>query len=160
MALRDRRERVAQLVAEHGEELVLLAVRGRERFEAGHLGLLTVRDIHDGAEDEGALIRVDRVEADLDGELAAVPAPGVEVAAGAHRRATGSAAYCGAEDGMSCPVSLGHQHLHASAEEFLATVAEEPLRLGVHQQDPPRCVDDHDRIRRSLDDQPKSPLGE
>src|SRR5207244_224062 len=61
------------------------AVRGRLHggTEAG-LGALAGADVHDRCEDELAFLRFNRVETDLDGDLAAVPPHAEQIPARAH----------------------------------------------------------------------------
>jgi len=94
---------------------------------------------------------LDRRQADLDGEFAAVPAMAVELQAGAH----GPQARCAvvALDVMrvSRAQPLGHQHVDRLPDQLVARVVEHPLGLGVDEHDRPRLVDDQDPIGRRVD---------
>ena len=54
---------------------------------------------------------------------------------------------------------LGHQNLNRLPEQLLARVAEQLLRLRIHQQDAALTAHDHHRIRRRLQQTPELHLG-
>src|SRR5437764_5717500 len=43
-----------------------------------------------------------------------------------------------------------NEGLHRTADQVIAAVAEQPLRLSVDERDPAVAVDSHDRVRRRL----------
>lgn len=120
--------------------------------ELGQLGLggLALADVPDGRGDEGALRGLQRAEADLHGELAAVLAQPVQVQVRAHG-ANAAVVDVAVPVGGVVPVeTLRDQHLHLTAEEFLSSVAEQGLRLGVDQLDGAAVVHDDDGVRCGL----------
>ena len=53
------------------------------------LGAASLRHVDDRSEDEQALVRLDRIESDIDGDLVTVLVDAVQLAAGAHRTHAG-----------------------------------------------------------------------
>jgi hypothetical protein len=51
---------------------------------------------------------------------------------------------------VASPITLGHQHLDRLAEQLLAGVPEEILRLGIEQQDFAEGIDHHHGVRGGL----------
>ena len=93
------------------------------------------------------LLRPQRGEADLDGELRAVGPAGVEVEVGAHRPQFEIRRRVGlAVNEVTSPEALGQQHLHRLPDEMVPAPAEQLLRLAVDQHDPPVPVDDDDAV--------------
>jgi hypothetical protein len=102
---------------------------------------LALADVRDGAEHEQAIRHFDRREADLHRELAAVPAPAVQFAPASHGPHCWVGEEAGAVRRVSVPEAVRHQHFHRLPQQLAATVAEHPLGLGVHQDDPAVAVD-------------------
>jgi len=69
-------------------QLLRLAQALLERVAIG-LGAASLRHVDDRSEDEQALVRLDRIESDIDGDLVTVLVDAVQLAAGAHRTHAG-----------------------------------------------------------------------
>ena len=92
------------------------------------------------------VLGLQRAEADLHGELAAVLAQAVELATRAHRPHPRRGEEAAAVSPACAAEPLGHQDLDLPPQQLLAGVAEERLGLGVDQDDPAGRVDDHHRV--------------
>src|SRR5207302_5474374 len=118
------------------------AVRRRlYRRAESRVRLLPGRDVHDGGEDEPALVLFDRVQTDFDGDLGAVLAETEELSPRSHRPGLGSLEESGAEPGMPLPESLRHQPFDSLPEQLFAVVSEQPLDLSIDEDDLPASVD-------------------
>ena len=115
-------------------------------------------DVDDCREHHGALLGLDRIQADLDRELAAVLLQSIQIAACAHGARHWSRVIGGAQARMPRAESLRNQHVDRLAEQFLALVAEHPFGLRVHHLDEAFTVDHHHRVRCGLDDLPEPGL--
>jgi hypothetical protein len=132
-----RDERHRRDVLHQGAELGLLALAGAD---VAH---------HAGHQQPGR--RPQRVQADLDGELAAVLALPSEFHRRAiHRPGPGIGEVPLPAPDVSGPQPLGHQQLDGLAQQFTARVAEQPFRLLIDQDDGAVLVDDHHGIGQRL----------
>src|SRR5205814_1536550 len=175
------RERSAELVREDGEELVLrtvgrLGVRARllrlrvqpgvlarQLLGLGARGPLpderpALADVADRAGDQHPLLGLERAQTDLHRELRAVSPQPVELEArphGAHPRLleVGEAVLR-----VVAAEALGDEHLHGLAEELVPAIAEQSLRLRVHQDDPSRALDHDHRVGSRLQEPAELPL--
>src|SRR5581483_12375145 len=100
------------------------------------IGPLAIGDVTDGGRDEKTVGRLEGAEGDLGGELAAVAAAGEQLEAGAHRTDLGGGGVRLTSRGVRVPDGLGEKDLDRLADEFVAVVAEQALRLAVDQTDP------------------------
>ena len=163
---------VDQLLARVAEELFGLRVRndnpagavhdehriGR-RFEQGAeflLRLPAAGDVADRAHDERVLVRVDRVQADLDGKLAAVLAPPIELGPRAHFPHARMREIARAITDMLLAVPLRQQALDRRAPQLFATVAEHVLRACVGDDDAAAAIDHHDAVGHRLEQAAKA----
>ena len=111
---------------------------------------LALGDVADRRRHEQALVGLERAEADLDRELAAVLVAAEELQARAHgagRRVAQIALHVMAV--MAAEASRD-QLGDAEADDLLALIAEQPLGLRVDERDVTVPVDDHHRVRRGL----------
>jgi hypothetical protein len=88
-----------------------------------------------------------------------VLAQAVQIDAGAHRAGPWCGEVAVAKSGVPAPVPLRHQHLDGLAQELLASIAEQPLGLGVDQHDAPGPVDDHHGVGCGLEQPAELLLG-
>ena len=117
------------------------------RHEAAlqHVGAPAFGDVADGARHQRARFRLERAEADLDGELRAVLAQAPQLDRCSGRPAPGDS------EGMGLAEALRHERVHVPADDLVAGAAEEPLRLSVDELDRSLVVRDHHRVRCGLD---------
>ncbi len=123
------------------------------------LGRAPLADVADGARDQGAVVGLERAQADLDRELRAVLAAAVQLEPGSHRphsRVREEAAPMGP---VTAALPIGHQQLDALTDELGTWVAEETLGLNVDQLDRAVGVDDHHRVRGRLEQRAKPGVG-
>ena len=97
-----------------------------------------------------------RAQADLDRELGAVLAQPEQLEPDAHRARARLTEVAGAVPGMSPAKALRDEQLDPLADQLVSCVAEEPLRLGVDQDDAAVPVDDDHRVGRGLEQVPES----
>ncbi len=150
----DAPQRGAQIVGDRvAERLQLAAGRlgGLLGLRQRPLGALALGDVADGAGDEEAVHRLQGAQADLHGELGAVPAQAEELQAGAHEAHLGVGEVAGAVTRVPAAEARGDEHLHRLPEQLAAAVAEEALGLGVDEHDAPLAVDDHHRVGGRLE---------
>src|SRR3984957_16993030 len=119
------------------------------------LEALTLRDVDDCREHEVAAIDLQGTEPDFDGDFAAILAARKEIAAGAHRPGNGVGDKIISQGGMTASKVQRYEHFVQAAEHFFTLVAEELLRLCVHESDGPAVVDEHFGVRRGLDHVPE-----
>lgn len=100
-----------------------------------------------GRGDEQAVGGLQGTEADLDGELAPVPAQAVQLQARPHGPDLTAGRVPEPVVRVEPPETLGYQDVDGPAEQLLPRVTEQRLRLGVHQPDHTRVVHDHHRVR-------------
>ena len=115
-------------------------------------------DVADRAGDQHPLLGLERAQTDLHRELRAVSPQPVELEArphGAHPRLleVGEAVLR-----VVAAEALGDEHLHGLAEELVPAIAEQSLRLRVHQDDPSRALDDDHRVGSRLQEPAELPL--
>ena len=139
------------------------AVEGaaKELLGGGQLGQLRLAgaDVADRAGDEHALVGLQRTEADLDRELAAVLAQPVELELATHRSRDGVADIALDVVAMLPAQPLGDQLGDVLADELLAAIAEHALGLRVDELDVTMAVDDHHGVRRRLEQPAELLLG-
>ena len=87
------------------------------------------------------VLGLERRQADLDRELAAVAAQAVELQPRAHRARARIGEVAAAVPAVGAAVALGHEHLDGLADQLGAGVAEELLGLRVDEHDPPVAAD-------------------
>ncbi len=100
---------------------------------------------------EGAVLGMQRAQADFDGELAAVFAQAEEFEANAHGADMGLGEEVLAMARVLAAIALGDQHLDAMSQQFRASVAEELLGLSVDQRDLALVVDDDHGVGRGFE---------
>ena len=103
-------------------------------------------DIHDRGEHEQTLVRLDRVEADLDGDFAAVLPTPEQVPSRPHRARLRASKKVRAQPGVASVHLLGDEQLDRLAQELLAGVPEQPLDLAVHQHDLAAALHHHHAV--------------
>ena len=131
-------EAAHRLLVAHLLERCLAAVGGR------HVA-------HVGGRDRRALLVLEGRQADLDRELAAVaPLPG-QAHADTHRPRIGVRHEVGAVLVVHSTEALRHQRLQRQAHHAAFVVAEHGLGASVHANDAAARIDDHDAVRRCLD---------
>ena len=126
-----------------------------QRRPKSGLDQLSVRDVPDRRRYEHALFGLNRAEADLDRELAAVAAQTEELQPGPHRPYPRIGEEPTSMASVSTPEAVGHQCLDWHAQEVLARVLEEPLCLSVDNDDRAFAIDDDDRIWRGFEEASK-----
>ena len=119
---------------------------------------LARRDVDDRRQHHRPLVGLDRIEPDLDRELAAVLAQPEKVAPGAHRPRPGIGEERAAQVGVVAAEALRHQHLHRLAQHLGARIAEHLLGLGIDHLDAPCGADHHHCVRRRFDHAPEALL--
>ena len=112
--------------------------------------LRALADVADGAGDEDAVLGLERAQADLHRELGAIPAQAEELDARAHAAHPGIAEVARAVAGVPAAETLGDQHLDRPAEQLAPRIPEQPLGLGVHQDDLALAIDDDHGVRCGL----------
>jgi hypothetical protein len=105
-----------------------LLLRGDVANRAGHLH---------------TLLRFKRAQADLDLKFRSVFALAKEIQAGSHGTHGWFGEKAGAVSRVSTAETLGHEHFDRPAEQLLAAVAEEFLRLRIDKDDLTFFVDNH-----------------
>src|SRR4029077_12947908 len=93
--------------------------------------LLPVGNVADRAGNQHAVFCLLGTEADLQREFCTILANSVQLQAHSHGSKLWMSAVCGAVVTMLVPETLGNQHLDRLAEEFVAMVAEQFLRLRI-----------------------------
>ena len=112
--------------------------------------LFALGDIANGARHQRAAVGFQRAEADLDRELCSVFSQPEQFEPDAHPSRPRVTEEPGAVPGMRPAKALGNEELDPFPDEFVSCVAEEPLRLGVDQDDAPVLVDDDHGVRSGL----------
>jgi hypothetical protein len=121
----------------------------RDEVVLDHLGAASIAEIGDNAEDQDSIARGHRIEADLDGELAAVLAsPGDQAVLGCAWR--GMPRELVAVPGVPGTQIFRHQDFDFLADELAMRIAEHLLQLVVDEQNPSRGLDQSDRERAHL----------
>ncbi len=136
-------------------DVALLLVEPREHL----LGGLAFGDVADGRGDQGAVGGLQRAQADLDRELAAVAAQAVQLQARAHGAGPAVDDVAVPEVGVVPAEPFRDEHLDRSSQQVLPGVSEEGLGLRVDELDRARLVDDHHRVGRRLQQRPETLLG-
>jgi hypothetical protein len=109
-------------VAQDRQEVILGSAGGLgicHRHANFFLDLLPLGDVHDGAEDQEALLGLDRVEADLDREFAAVLAPAAQVASHPYGPRLRVGEEAGPVLGVLGPEAFRDQHLHQLPQQLV-----------------------------------------
>jgi hypothetical protein len=136
-----------ELVRHRGEKLVFDPV--------GVLGSSLCRtlggDIPDPADDERASVGLERAQTDFDRELLPVFPRGVELLACSHWPKTRRAEIDRAVAAMGTPKPFWHEDVDRFAEQLVASVPKQPLRLSVHQHNRAGLIHDNDRIWRRFE---------
>ena len=123
----------------------------RRRLHGGpepRFGALACRDVDHRGEHEHPLVGLDRVQPDLDGDLAAIFPQRVELSPRAHSPGLRADEEVGPECGVPTAEPLGDQTLDGLAHDLLASVAEQPLGLPIHEGDRAGAIDHHPAGRR------------
>ena len=126
-------------------------------LEQLRLQRLAGRDVDDRGEHLRAVGGRDRREADLHGELGAVPAPPGQVEADAHRPGDGMGYEAVAMGDVAVGDALGKEQLDGLADELVAGIPERGLDLGVGVGDVGGRVHSHDRVGRRLEHGAETP---
>ena len=116
--------------------------------------------VPDGRGDEDAFIGVDRGQRDLGREGAGIAAAPGERHARAHRPVPRASDVPGPVSGMHGAGGIGDQDLDRLADKLRTLVAEQPLCLGVDQDDPAVGGDAYHRVRRLLQERDEGFPGE
>ena len=119
-------------------------------------GLLAVGDVADGAGDQPPVIGLDRAQANLDREFAAVFAQAIELQAHAHRTHLGVGEVLAALLRMLAAKARRHQHLDRVAEQLGAGVTEELFGLRVDQHHAAVVADQDHRVGRGFEQRAKA----
>jgi hypothetical protein len=118
------------------------------------LGALALGDVADSRDDEQLCVDLDPREGDLRGKLGAVVAAGGELHPDAHgsrhRILKVPRPQLRVIDGR-----CGNEHFELPADQVVAAIAEECLRLRVHHQDAPVLDDTDNRIRDRFEERRK-----
>ena len=134
----DRVQRRPKLVADAREEIALRLVRAIGLLP-GLAGLLLrrdpVRDVSDRGERDGSILRLDRAQADLRGELRAVGTTARQVEARTHRTRPGLAEVFRPMGRVKVPHIIGNQDLDRFTEQAVRFVAEDDFGLRVRHHD-------------------------
>jgi hypothetical protein len=126
-------------------------VRGRlEQAPELFLCFFPLAGVADRARNQGAVLGIQRAQADLDGKFGTVLAPPVELEAGAHRPHAWIGEEIGAVSRVLSAEPLGDEHLDRAAVQLGPRITEKLLRLGVGQVDDAVAVDDDDGVRSRL----------
>src|SRR5258706_6220769 len=128
---------------------------GLEETSEHRLRALAIRDVPDRAHDEEPAPRLERAQADLDGELGAVPAEAEQLEARSHAADLRVRDVAGAMRGMPGAEALGDEDLNRQPPQIGEGVAEQLLRLSVDDHDASFRVGDDHRVRRRLEQAPK-----
>jgi hypothetical protein len=123
------------------------------------LGALPLRGVAHRADDQQAGVGLKRTEADLDGHLGPVLAPPEQLPARPHGPDVRVAGVTLAVGDVGGPEALRHQQFDRLAEQFLAAVAEQLLRLAVDDHDAAGSVGDHHGVRGGLDQADEEVVG-
>jgi hypothetical protein len=108
-------------------------------------------NVANGADDLNALQGFDRAQADLHGELGAVPAAREEVEADAHGTRRGIRMVPRAVPGVSLLETIEQEQLDPPPQHLGARVAEHPLGLDVDEYDRPFAIYADDGIRHGIE---------
>ena len=144
----DRSQRRTQFVTNGGNELILQP-----------LHLLAVADIDDHRQHQQPLARPNRVEADFDGEFAAVLAPTMQLTASFNAAVFRLRRKVAAVKDVLRPRPLRHQQFDVPADQLFPRVAELVLDLGIDHHHL-AAVGHHHSTRAGLDREPEHFLGE
>ena len=136
----DAVERRAQLVRHVGQKTVF-ALGGLLQLDIfllqRLLHALAVGDVADGAGDQHAFLRLERAETDFHRKFGPVLAQPVKIKPRAHGPRARLGEKTLAMAGMVTAETFGHQNFDRLTEQLLPGIAEELLRLGIHQHDAP-----------------------
>ncbi len=135
--------------------MALLLVELREHL----LCRLAFGDVADGGGDQRAVGGVQRAQADLDRELAAVAAQAVQLQARSHGAGPAVDEVAVPEVRVVSAEPFRYEHLDGSSQQVLPDVPEEGLGLCVDELDHAALVDDDHRVRCRLEQGPEAFLG-
>src|SRR5262245_28952421 len=112
---------------------------------------LPFREVPDRRCDQKALVRFQRIQADLDGKLTAIFPARIELSSGPHCAGLRIRHESGTVTGMLSSKTFRQQDLGRLTEELMTDIAEELLGPVVDQHNPTGLVDDHMGIRRRFE---------
>ena len=141
-----RGKRVAQLVAQHGEEFVFRAIRIPERS----LGLLARGDVAHDPDEPAPLSDANLAHRDIDRKDRAVVAPAFHFAPDADDDRLAGLQVAGEAGVVVRAVGLRHQLLDVLAERFGALVAEDPAGRRIEGFDRAALVDRDDSVEHVI----------
>ncbi len=159
----DARQRVAQVVCDHARH----AAHDRQCLGSCDLAVsflqflfqpLTLGNIHYGGKDHSAFLCVDRIESDLERNFFAVLSATIQILSDPHCQTLAFSKKSRSVPRVRSAIAFGYQHFHRLADQFLARIAKNPLRLKVGQHDLALPVYHHDPVRGGLDHATKSLL--
>ncbi len=122
-------------------------------------GALALGDVDDRAKHPGTVVGLDGVQADLHRKFAAALSQPAQIPACSHRAGPRLVHELRPVCGMFAPISEGNQDIHFLADQLVAPVPEELLRLVVDQNDFALRVRHDHGARGRLDNQPEHLLG-
>ncbi len=115
-------------------------------------------DIDDRRQHDCPLVGLDRVQPDLDRELASIPLETVEIATGPDQTRARIGKKRLPQRRMMTTEPFGDEHLHRLSYQVGPRVSKNALGQGVYQDNPARLIDHHHSVRRSFDDQAEAAL--
>jgi hypothetical protein len=115
----------------------------------------SLRDVADGARHQHAVLRLQRAEADLDGELGPVPSQPIQLKLRTHRPWPRGLKVATSMSWMPASKALGDKHLDELPNQIRARMAEELLGLRVDQNDLPLGVHDHHGVGSRFEEAPE-----
>ena len=116
------------------------------------VGLFALGDVTNEAGDQGLPARLQVAETDVNGKLRTIFAPAVQLQPCTRWAAHRVPEVGGAIFRMPAPGAPGQQHFHLLSQQLFARVAEQPLGLGIDQNDPAILPGYHNGIRRAFED--------
>ena len=116
-------------------------------------GPLALGDVTNEAGDQRLPASLQGAETDVDWKLRAIFAPAVQFQACTHGPHTGMTEVRGPIFRMPAPDALRQQHFHLLSQQLFARVAEQPLGLGIDQNDPAILLRYHNGIRGGFEEQ-------
>jgi hypothetical protein len=158
VSVRGVAENEPAFAVEDGERILNRLDRAQQaiaREPFGRFGALALGDVADRARDEAALLGLERAQADLDRELAAVTAEPEELQARAHAARVGRSRVPASVDLVLTAVARGDELLDRLPDELAARVAEERFGLRVDDRDAAALVHDDDGVGRRLEQRAK-----
>ncbi len=138
----DGPERLLEVVRGHVREPLELLVRAAELF----FGPLAGADVDHGGEHEQPLVRLDRVQTDLDGDVGAVLAAPEQVPPGPHRAGLRIGEVRGPKLRMALAEARGDDPLDGLPQQRLPGIPEQPLGLAVDEHNLTAPVNHHHAV--------------